>query len=64
MLKYEVPFRSADALSLKGILMEEVVNICKHCLDIGGNELFCHPIIVKTNPDIPMPFLILIDETP
>jgi len=64
LLKYEVSSQLAGALSLKGILMAEAINICEHCLDTRatGNELFCHPIIVGVKPEIPMPFLVLVDE--
>lgn len=62
LLKYEVPSEIDGALSLKGILLDGAIDICKHCLDTRGDKLLCHPIIVKTSPEVPMPFLVLVDE--
>ena len=44
LLKYEVPSQLAGASSLKGVLIEEATEICKHCLEIKDTktELLCH----------------------
>lgn len=64
LLQYEVPSQVAGASSLKGILIEEATEICKHCLDTRttGNKLLCHPILMEVNPELPVPFLVLIEE--
>ena len=64
LLRYEIPSQVAGASSLKGVLMEEATDICKHCLDTKatGGVLLCHPILMEANPEVPAPFLVLIDE--
>ena len=61
--QYEVPSKVTGASSLKGVLMDEATEICKHCLDTRarGNELLCHPILIEVNPELPVPFLVIIE---
>ena len=63
---YEVPTDVEGATAIKGILLNDAAEICKACLDIRaqGGQPLCHPILLKNDPSIPPPFLVLVDGQP